>query len=168
MPASHPVYQQIYQWLEQHLDAQVDLSTRQRLALLVVGLLRGQHAAPAQIAKALKTLGLSEAKTESIERRMRRLENDPEITAALCLHPLVRVRLRWVQTQQLFLILDPTTQEDRVVLVTVALWYRGRALPLAWAVWPAQEPLDEERFWERIGKLLDEVAALLPPGVPVI
>src|ERR1051325_10945862 len=54
------------------------------------------------------------------------------------------------------------------VSVTVALWYGGRALPLAWMVWPAQEKLEQERFWERIGKLLDEVAALLPPGVPVI
>jgi len=107
---------------------------------------------------------LSAAKTQSIGRRIRRLENDPEITAALCLHPLVRVRLGWVRAEHLFLILDPTTQDDRVVLITVALWYRGRALPLAWTVWPAQEKLDDKGFWERIGKLLDEVATLLPAG----
>lgn len=168
MPASYQVYHQIYHWLDQHLDAQVDPSTRQRLALLVSGLLRSKHAAPAQIAQAIKTLGLSGAKAESIERRIRRLENDVEVDAALCLHPLVRVRLRWVQAEQLFLILDPTTQEDRVVMVTVALWYRGRALPLVWAVWPAQEPLDQTRFWQRVKQLLETVASLLPPGVAVV
>jgi Transposase DDE domain len=168
MPASLPVYHQIYHWLDQHLDAQVDPSTRERLALLVTGLLRSQNAAPAQIAKAIKTLGLSAAKTESIERRIRRLENDSEVSAALCLHPLVRQRLAWVHAERLFLILDPTTQEDRVVLVSVALWYRGRALPLAWAVWPANTPLEGARFWQRIKTLLDEVAPLLPRGVEVV
>jgi len=171
MPASQQVYQQIDHWLEQHVAAQVDPSTRQRLALLVCGLLHSKNAAPAQMAQAIKTLGLSGAKAESIERRIRRLENDPEVSAALCLHPLVRAHLGKVQApqvQQLFLIVDATTQEDRVVLLSVALWYRGRALPLAWAAGPAQEPLQEERLWQRVAQLLEVVAGLLPSGVALV
>jgi hypothetical protein len=35
-------------------------------------------------------------------------------------------------------------------------------------VWAANVPLTEERFWERIKSLLDEVAPLLPRGVEVV
>jgi hypothetical protein len=65
------------------------------------------------------------------------------------------------------LLLDPTSQDQRVVMLTAAVWYRGRALPLAWAAWPANTPLSGPGFWERVGALLTEVASLLPAGVPV-
>jgi hypothetical protein len=119
------------------------------------------------MAQALETLGLSGAKAESIERRIRRIENDAEISAATCFHPLARQRLLLGRPRELLLILDPTTQEDRLVMVSVAVWYRGRALPLAWATWPANTPLAGERFWARIAALLDVVVGLLPCRVPV-
>jgi hypothetical protein len=168
MTAAASVYQQIYVWLEDYLPATVDPSTRQRLALLVTGMLQAKHASPARIARAAQQLGLSHASAESIERRVRRFENDPEVSIASCLHPLVRQRLAKLHTDRLYVLLDPTTQEDRVVMVAVALWYRGRALPLAWAVWPANTPLQEDRFWKRIASLLDTVKELLPRGVDVV
>ncbi len=157
----------IRQLLEPYVAADVDETSRQRLALLVLGIIQAKSAAPAQIAKALATLGLSEATAESIERRIRRIENDPEISATLCLHPLARQRLLLGQPQHLLLILDPSTQDDRIVIVTVAVWYRGRALPLAWVTWPGNTPLLHERFWVRIAALLDTVAPLLPVGVTI-
>jgi hypothetical protein len=67
-----------------------------------------------------------------------------------------------------FLIVDPTFQEDRLCMVSVAIWYRGRALPLAWATWEANTPLTGKRFWERIEELLQQVSDLLPKDLPVI
>jgi hypothetical protein len=116
----------------------------------------------------VEALGLSDASAESIERRVRRIENDPELTACLCFHPFARQRLLFGRPSTLVLIIDPTTQDDRVVMLTVAIEYRGRALPLAWAVWPANTPLEGECFWERVKALLDLVAPLLPKHVPVI
>lgn len=165
--AASEVYNQFRQLLNQHLDERVDEASRDRLALLVLGSIHAKSAAPAQIAKALETLGLSDAKAESIERRIRRIENDPELSAALCFHPLARQRLLWGRPQELLLILDPTTQEDHIVMVSVAVWYRGRALPLAWAVWPANTPLISPGLWRRIEALLQMVADLLPVGVPI-
>lgn len=161
MPATQ-LYTQIRQLLDAHLDAQVDPSSRERLTLLVMGILEAKSASPARIAQALKTLGLSAATVASLERRVRRIENDPELSAALCVHPLARVRLRFGKPHALLLVLDPTTQDDRVVMLTAGVWYRGRALPLAWAVWPANQPLEGERFWERVAALLAVVADLLP------
>jgi len=51
--------------------------------------------------------------------------------------------------------------------LTVGIAYRGRTLPLAWAVWPGNAPLEGERFWERVEALLALVAKLLPKHVEV-
>jgi len=166
MPAA-AVYHDVRRLLKAHVSAKVDEASLERLSLLVVGILEAQHASPSRIAQALKTLGLSDAKPDSIERRIRRIQNDPEITAALCVHPLARLQLCLGQPHELLLILDPTLQDERVVLLTAAIWYRGRSLPLAWAMWPANCPLHGERFWQRVAALLDEIVPLLPVGVPI-
>jgi hypothetical protein len=89
------------------------------------------------------------------------------LNSTLCFHPLAQQRLVWGRPQELLLILDPTTQEDRLVMVSAAVWYRGRALPLGWVIWPGNTPLKGERFWTRIAALLDMIAPLLPCGVSV-
>jgi hypothetical protein len=162
------VVSQVRQWLRCHIGEKIDTSSLERLTLLVVGIMRAESASPARIARALDQLGLSEAKPASIERRIRRIENDPEINAALCLHPTARHHLLWGRPQQLLLVIDPTTQDDRVVMVSVGVWYRGRTLPLAWAIWPANTPLTGDGFWTRVAALLDLVAKLLPAGVQII
>jgi hypothetical protein len=161
------VYEQVYAELDRGLDPRVDRSSRERLALVVSGLIEARDAAPARIAAAIHKLGLSAARIESIERRVRRMENDPELDATGCVHPFARQQLARGGPKALVLILDATTQDERVVLLTAAVWYRGRALPLAWAAWPANTPLVGARFWERVAQLLAQVAPLLPGGVPV-
>jgi len=162
------VVSQVRQWLRCHIGEEIDTSSLERLTLLVVGIMRAESASPARIARALDQLGLSEAKPASIERRIRRIENDPEINAALCLHPMARHHLLWGRPQQLLLVIDPTTQDDRVVMVSVGVWYRGRTLPLAWAIWAANTPLIGDGFWTRVAALLDLVAKLLPARVQII
>ena len=165
---SHELYQQIKQVLTEHSDPRVSPSSLERLTLLVLGIIKAENAAPARIAKALDQLGLTTATEESIERRVRRIENDPSLQATSCVHPLARSRLQLGRPQRLILIIDPTSQDERVVMLTVSVWYRGRALPLAWAIWPGQQPLTDAGFWERVAALLQIVAELLPLGVPVI
>jgi len=150
-----------------HIDAQVDESTLERIALLVTGMISARNASPAQVAKALGRLQLTGASAESLERRIRRLENDKEMKASLCFHPFARAHLRYGRATELLLVLDPTTQEDKIVMVSVAVWFRGRALPLAWAIWPGNTPLEGDGFWKRIDRLLDEVVPLLPAQVSV-
>jgi hypothetical protein len=162
------VYHQVRRLIRPHLDPdRVDESTLERIVLLVTGMIGAKSASPAQVAKALHRMKLTSASPDSLERRIRRLENDPELEASLCFHPFARFHLLWGRPQELLLIIDPTTQEDKLVMVSVAVWYRGRALPLAWAVWTANTPLEGAGFWERIDQLLSEVALLLPTGVTI-
>jgi hypothetical protein len=162
------VYQQICQQLQRVVKDQVDDSSLERLTLLVTGILGAKNGSPARVARALHEMGLRNATADSLERQVRRTENDPELTATTCFHPLARQRLLYGRPQRLYLILDPTLQEDRIVMLTAAVWYRGRALPLAWATWEANTPLEGERFWVRVEALLKLVANLLPCGVRVV
>jgi len=161
------VYHQVRKLIGAHIDSQVDESTLERMVLLVTGMIGAKSSSPAQVAKALHRMKLTGASAESLERRIRRLENDPEMDVSLCFHPFARAHLRYGRAQELLLILDPTMQEDRLVMVSVAVWYRGRALPLAWAIWPGNTPLEGEGFWKRIERLLDEVVLLLPVRVQI-
>lgn len=165
---SSQLYKRIQEELELHLPPTVEETTRDRLAMLVMGIVKSESSKPSKIARAIRRLGLSEATAESLERHVRRIENDPAITAGICFHPFARAHLRIGRPEQLVLALDPTTQDDRVVMVTVGVWYRGRSLPLAWMVWPANQKLEGPGFWARIATLLAEVATLLPPHLPVI
>lgn len=167
MPASQ-VYQQVYALLASCLGTDIDESSRVRLALLVSGMMGAKHASPARIAQALYRMGLQGAKAESIERQVRRIENDPEISAAICFHPFARWRLVYGRPRRLILIVDPTTQEEHIFMVSIAIWYRGRALPLVWMTWEANTPLQGKRYWERIDELLTQLAQLLPGEMPVI
>lgn len=167
MPASE-VYQGVYRLLQGCLSEAIDESSRMRLALLVTGMIGAKNASPARIASALHKMGLRDAKPESLERQVRRIENDTEISAAICFHPFARWRLLYGKPRRVFLIVDPTSQEDHIFMVSVAIWYRGRALPLAWTTWEANTPLTGKRFWERIEELLTLVSELLPKDLPVI
>jgi len=162
----------VYSLLRQHvlatLDPKLTVWSRERLVWLVMGMLAAKHASPARIARALFVLGLGDACAQSLERRVRRIQNDEQITAALCLHPFAKQHLALGRPKHLLLGIDATTQEDRLVMLTVAVWYRGRALPLAWEVWPGNQVLEGAGFWERVQALLAVVAPLLPVGVPVI
>jgi hypothetical protein len=93
--------------------------------------------------------------------------HDKRLDAARCYHPLVKAILKESSLEHLTLIVDPTLQEDRVVMVSINAWYRGRTLPLVWTTWPANRPLEGEGFWQRIDELLREVAQLLPTGIAV-
>lgn len=161
------VYQEIQLFLGQYLQPGIGQWTLDRLTLLVSGILKGQHCAPARIATA--GVGLTErgAKAESQERRIRRIENDPRISPRTCFWPLVQQILAQSHPPRLFLIVDPTLQLDQTVLVCLSVWYRGRSLPLVWTLWPANRPLRGEGFWQRVERLLKRAKRLLPAGVPV-
>ncbi len=161
------VYQRNRRMIAQTADRRVDESSLDRLALYVSGTIEAHNGSPAQAAKGVVRMQLRSAQAASVARQMRRMENDPEITAEYCFHPLARQRLLWGRPARLTLIVDPTLQEDRVVMISVNVWYRGRSLPLVWTIYPANQPLEGASFWERVAGLLAQAAKLLPARVAV-
>jgi hypothetical protein len=89
----NPLFQEVRQLLEPHFSAEVDESSRKRITLLVLGIIGSESASPAKIAETIKVLKLTDAKIDSIERQIRRIENDLEITDVLCFHKFAREHL---------------------------------------------------------------------------
>ena len=162
------VYDQVKSNLSQALSSSVDESSLDRLTLLTVGIIQSESIAPSQIAAGLAQLELSGASEASIERRIRRIENDQTITAKLCVHPFAHQRLRFGKPETLYLIIDPTCQDDRIVMLSLGVWYRGRSLPLCWSIWPGNTRLKDRAFWDEVEKLLDQAQKILPPHVEVV
>lgn len=161
------VYQEIQDYLGHYLLPGIGKRTLDRLTVLVSGILKAEHGAPARIAEAGKGLSARGTQADSIERRIRRIENDPKFQTKTCFDPLVKNLLTDSRIESLQLIVDPSLQEDRVVLVSINAWYRGRSLPLVWSIWPANRPMEGAGFWQRIAQLLQQAQQLIPPGVVV-
>jgi hypothetical protein len=144
-----------------------------RLALLVTGLLAGQHAALARIAAALDTWQLTAAiHPEHIERRLRRALNDGRLRPETCYEPLaaqvVAQAARESHGRALVIAVDESSQDQRLHLLRASLAYRGTSLPLVWALWEQNVPLPAGQYWRTVTDLLDRLAALLPARYPVL
>ena len=88
-----------------------------------------------------------------------------ELDPAACCGPLVRwVTGGWAD-RRVALALDVTNLADRFHVLTAAIVYRGCAIPVAWAVLPANAPDPWNPHWER---LLGRVADALGPGWQVV
>ena len=162
------LYQEVETQLSDFLPLNWGFELRRRLLTLVMGIILSESCSPRKIAKAIYRHGYSRAKEESIERQIRRIENDERLTAEACVHPLARHYLRLGKPKQLTLIIDATTHSDKIVLLMISVRYRGRALPLVWDVWQGNKPLKGAGFWERIEQLLQRVAQLLPAKVSIV
>ena len=46
-------------------------------------------------------------------------------------------------------------------------WQTSVTLPLVWTIYPANQPLKGEGFWQRVKRLLELVATILPQRVLV-
>jgi Transposase DDE domain len=158
----------LYQRLCQQVQAcvpELGAWPRQRLALLVTGLLLARHTALPRLAAQLRQV-LPTAQADSIERRLRRALADPRLATPAIFERLAQVSLRALPPGRCVLIVDDTQQTTHGTLSTLALAYGGRALPLAWCRWSGRL---HGTYWAQIDQLLDQAQHLLPPHVqPVV
>jgi len=158
----------LYQRLCQQLEAcvpHVGVWSRRRLALLVTGLLLARHTALPRLAAQLRRVSPS-AHADSIERRLRRILADTDWNPSVIFESVALVSLRRLPAGRCVLVLDDTQQTTHCTLSTLALAYRGRALPLAWCRWSGQL---HGAYWQQIDQLFDRAQRLLPPQVqPVV
>src|SRR4249919_555954 len=119
----------LYQRLCQQLRAcapQFGVWHRQRLALLVTGLLLARHTALPRIAAQLRRVTPT-AQTDSIERRLRRILAQAEWNTPSIFEGIARTSLRQLPPGRCVLLLDDTEKTDQCTLSTLALAYGGRA-----------------------------------------
>jgi Transposase DDE domain len=132
-----------------------------RLALLVTGVLLARHTALPRLAAQLRRV-TSTAQADSIERRLRRILADSQWDVSEIFDAFVRVSLQSLPAGQCVLVLDDTQQTDRCTVSTLAVAYRGRALPLAWCRWSGKL---HGAYWQQIDHLFEHAQRVLPPQV---
>ena len=136
-----------------------------RLALLVTGVLLARHTALPRVAARLRTV-TPRAHADSIERRLRRILAHTAWHMPSVFEAVVRMSMQRLPAGRCVLVLDDTQQTDHCTLSTLALAYRGRALPLAWCRWSGRL---QGAYWTQIDQLFEQAQRMLPPQVqPVV
>jgi len=102
---------------------------------------------------------------QSIVRRFARWLDNDRIDVHALYGPLVHQALAEWGTQALYLALDTSLLWDTYCLVRISLVYRGRAIPMVWAV--LDHPSSSVAYDVYKG-MLEKVAELLPCGCRVV
>jgi len=124
------------------------------LALCVLGVALAGTARLPRVAEAL--VGISAAKTPSIERRLSRFLANQQIVVLPLWTQLLGSFLRFWRARRLVFVLDATSLDDRATVLYVGLLVHSRLLPVSWQVLPVHQQW-EQRQWEVVGALLDRV-----------
>jgi hypothetical protein len=133
---------------------EVAAAERRGLAWWVYGTLLASSACQEAVITALAGLA---GRRETVREALRRwIEGGPAVappgvatptatppppgTLQACLAPLLAWVVSWWHGHTLALAIDATAHGDRVVALVVSVLYRGTALPVAWAILPANTP----------------------------
>lgn len=166
MRFSHPLCRELFTFV---LDLFPTLPhpLRKRLVWWILGILLSRSIVLSQIASAQAGFCGSSITEESHERHLRRIVDDQRITWKDTYAPAVRRMLQWKRARRLLLLFDESGHTDRYRVLMAAIWYRGRAIPLTWVVWPAQQSLAVS-YWQLVDTLLDQVAQIVPSDLQVV
>lgn len=174
MPVLPPLYAEIDAQLQRYFpDERLRVTALARFAFLITGILLSRTVVLTRIAAELAAWdGQRLTAQDNATRRLRRTLADPRLVAYRLYYPAIRAWLRravaGMSEPRLVLALDESSLTDRIHLFRVSLLYWGGALPLAWAIWPKNQPLPDGFYGREVDVVLRDVAALLPPGVDFI
>jgi hypothetical protein len=138
----------IAQLLGTHLP---HLRPAQRLGLAwwVLGTLKAGSACQSAVLAALTVYGSSRRVLHARRQRLREWLVDGgdrakpgqvQLEVAACFPALLRWVRSWWHSDQLALAIDATLQGDQLCALVVSVLYRGSAIPVAWAILPANRP----------------------------
>lgn len=169
-----PHQTQLYDWADRVATRFPDLPRHQAAALAEwsFGLVLAHACGLSAVAVALAAL-LGQA-VNTARQRLREFyqpaaakagRGRTELDPATCCGPLVRwVTGGWAE-KRVAVALDVTNLGDRFHVLAAAVVYRGCAVPVAWAVLPANTTDPWNPHWVR---LLDRIAGALGPGWVVV
>ncbi len=140
------------------------------LALWVYGALLAKSACQSAVIGALSSIATFHAVRQYLREFLR---DGPEkatpcntqLDVSLCFAPLLRWLLSLWQGQRLALAIDATAHGTQVVALVVSVLYRGSAIPIAWAILPANR---KGPWIPDILRLLQALAPEVPKSMEVV
>ena len=182
-PSDLPFYQEVLHWVTTKLQpAGFPKPMCKRLAVIISGLVASEKATIGEVATAVEVLAISQAKSESIARRLQRVLQDARLAPSLLplifrplLPELLRAQLlahaansgtvtyHHERFTGVVIVLDESSQKDEVHLLVAGLPVGGIVLPLAVRTWPQNVPMPEGEYWTQVTGLLQGIQDMLPP-----
>lgn len=144
------------------------------LAWWVLGTLKAGSACQSAVLAALAVYGSTRRAQDARRQRLREwlVEGADRakpcqvaLEVAACFPALLRWVLRWWHSDHLALAIDATLHGDRLCALVVSVLYRGTAIPVAWAILPANRP---GAWLPRIIALLQQLQPAVPPQLTVL
>lgn len=166
MPTAHPFCRELARGVKSIL-ADLPATTRKRVLFLVIGILLARSVVLRRIACEQHSFCGGSTLAASHERRLRRIMNDPLVTWEQVYRPTVKRVVKWQQAKRLMVLIDESGHSEHFRVLMASVWYRNRAVPLAWVSWPAQRPISVS-YWDYVEALLAKVALLLPKGPQIV
>lgn len=131
------------------------------LAMMITGLLKSKSGQLSKMARAVQYA----AKKESLITRFQRLVRNEHLEVELDYSPFVSLILSALSKEQVVLMVDSTKIGGNCLCLMVSVYYKSRALPLAWVVYKGQKGHSSQ---ETQLALFKRVKALLPAASQVI
>lgn len=128
------------------------------LAMFSWGAIKAKSIVLQQVAEEL--LAESDAKCESIERRLRRFLANDRISSQETWNDLLAQVLPTWKGKKVTLVMDSTPFEEHAQVIFVGLLQRTRVLPLAWRVMPGQESWETGQ-WQIVQEMFEQVGTYL-------
>ena len=131
------------------------------LAMRITGLL---HSKSGQLSKMARAVQYAHKK-ESLVTRFQRLVRNKKIEVGLEYTPFVSLILSALSKEQVVLMVDSTKMGGNCICLMVSVYYKSRALPLAWVVYKGKKGHSSQ---ETQLALFKSVKVLLPEASQVI
>jgi hypothetical protein len=151
----------LYLRLSQHLGSILHMATRSQiddLALLALGLAKGEDCHLANIAIVLPI----EGQRENLIQHVRRILKETQLSRRQVYGEIIQHIFAHWNAHEIGLVMDRTDLENRLSILMVAAAYGKRALPLVWEI------LDYGGTGAQLQtELLEQVALWIPKGVSV-
>lgn len=178
-----PFYEEVLKWVTERLrPAGFSKPLCKRLAVVICGLVGSDKATMGEVTGAIEALALSQAKGESIARRLQRIAQDARLDPSilrLILEPIMPELLsgqilaheankglpefhheRFVGV---LCVLDESSQKDKVHLLVAGIPIGGIVLPLAVRTWPQNVAMPDGEYHVQVMGLLQDIQAIIPP-----
>lgn len=146
--------------LEKHLPPQEVTDNVITLAMMITGILRGRSG---QLKKIVRTVQYA-FKKESLVDRFRRFVRNQNIEVKVQYAPIAARIIKAVSQAPIVLMIDSTKMGGQCLCLMVSVYYKSRALPLAWVTYKGTKGHSSQQLQLALFK---QVQALLPSAVPV-
>lgn len=154
------LYRVVWRHLRQQPSTML-LENQMTLAMMITGILRGRSGQFRKMANAVQYNG----KKESLMDRFRRFVRNPNLEVEVEYSPFGQRLLKAVGEGPIVLMIDSTKLGGQCLCLMVSVYYKSRALPLAWVTYKGRKGHSSQALQLH---LFQRVKALLPAGVPVV